>query len=97
MREMGTVREVHAYLNDLTDRCSALVESRQAMLDLVREVVLEQARFQPQDHLPLLFGQFVVATAAISEALGAGDLSACGDWIGWSLSPTIDLVVRSIN
>lgn len=88
---MGTVPEVHDYLNDLIERCAAQVESRQAMLDLVREVVVEQARFQPQDRLPFLFGQFVVATAAISEALEAGDLSACGDWIGWSLSPTIDL------
>lgn len=87
---MGTAPEVHDFLNELIDQCASVVESRQAMLDLVREVVFDQAQVQPQDRLPLLFGQFVVSTAAISEALGAGDLSACGDWIGWSLSPTVD-------
>lgn len=87
---MATVGDVHAYLDDLTDRCAALIESRQAMFDLATEVVAEQGRVQPHRRLPLLFGQFVIGTVAISESLGAGDLNACGDWIGWSLSPAID-------
>lgn len=93
MNEHATAaaRGVHAYLDQVHGRCArALAGSRDDALSLAAELVAEQGRVPPESCLPIRFAQFMVGAWALNDALEHGDLSACGDWIGWALSETIE-------
>jgi hypothetical protein len=59
-------------------------------MGLASELVAEQGCAPPKAWLFIRFAQFIVGAWALDDALGDGDLSACGDWIGWALSETIE-------
>lgn len=88
---IAAARSVHAYLDQARARCAQeLHGSRRSALALVVEVVAEQARVPREHFLPARFAQFMVCAWALTDAQEQGDLSACGDWVGWALSATIE-------
>ncbi len=86
-----SVRSVHAYLDEVHARTARDLDgARQSALALVTEIVAEQAHVSPQQLLSARFAQFMVCAWALTDAQEKGDLSACGDWVGWALSATIE-------
>ncbi len=79
------VRGVHAYLDQVHARCAQDLDgSAQSARALVTEIVAEQAHVTPEQRLPRRFAQFMVCAWALTDAQEKGDLSACGDWVGWA-------------
>lgn len=84
------VRALHGFLDSVQARCVALTDAHQTVDGLVTELVAEQAQIPAPHRLPVQFAQFIAGTWAANQALESDDLSACGDWVGWSLSETIN-------
>jgi len=85
------LHRVHTYLDDVHYRSQkALQTSRLEAKELVAEFVLKQSELEPELRLVPHFAQFIIAAWALDDALNDGELSECGDWVGWAFSETID-------
>lgn len=85
------MRDAHAYLDQVQTQCARLLDrSRHDVIGLAADLVTEQGRVPLENRLPVCFAQFMVCAWALNDAMEAGDLSACGDWIGWALSESIE-------
>ncbi len=85
------LHRLHAYLDHIHDRSlRALRASREEAKGLATQFVSKQYELPEDQRLLPQFAQFLVAAWALNDALSDGELSDCGDWIGWSLSATIE-------
>ena len=78
----------HELLNKI--HASAMGYSSDNVLKLVKEWVAYQHESPETPQLLPRFAQFMISAFALYDAQNEGDLSKMGDWIGWSLSESIN-------